>query len=56
MLRFMSNLLLRFPQPHPRPLAVLVNEDDVCSFEDGLEAGGPGRTRTCNQTVMSGRL
>ena len=20
------------------------------------ESGGPGRTRTCNQTVMSGRL
>ena len=21
-----------------------------------LQSGGPGRTRTCNQTVMSGRL
>jgi hypothetical protein len=21
-----------------------------------LKAGGPGRTRTCNQTVMSGRI
>jgi hypothetical protein len=30
------------------------------SFEKSSEcpagAGGPGRTRTCNQTVMSGRL
>ncbi len=29
---------------------------DVGARETAKSLGGPGRTRTCNQTVMSGRL
>ena len=31
-------------------------ESDINDFTCCVENGGPGRTRTCNQTVMSGRL
>ena len=55
---------LRLPRSHPFPpharLAPTRPADRRGDFPtregDGAAPGGPGRTRTCNQTVMSGRL
>ena len=40
------------PRFAPTPLGWLAEP----KLAKRVKAGGPGRTRTCNQTVMSGRL
>jgi Phage integrase family len=48
-------------RPAPKKVALVVSLVEekakrVGALETPANIGGPGRTRTCNQTVMSGRL
>jgi integrase len=58
-LRGAANAIGSRPAPKKVSLVVSLVEEKAkrAAAQETLEnAGGPGRTRTCNQTVMSGRL